>query len=499
MSMHVSENKAFFSFLEHLNFVEDDSSSYEVGVTGNGFSYLDLGSEKKIKQISFEEKQLRDTGAALDGSTRARGQSNIAKVETVEHDEICLDTDLLSIIKDIETRKNKPALFPYAVVIASVLGVIWFLLPMFLSLPFLGMLMYGVLYVPGTLVLLVNTAKLDHSRKNIQFSYRIEGLGKSAYENINNSLATLNQCGQKLLFTGKQHYEDTKYTGGAQSLPRFAQIKISRGTPPLLDLDFDVWHLRAFQQDYYFMPDHVLVFQGAHAGGISYANLNFDLGMDQLQARDFVEQTHDSTVVGKTWRFVNKDGSPDQRFNNNIEIPILEYGILRLAGSGIDLSIYASNRAASDAVPKQFDAMLEIARKPVRKLAEERRAEAVRKRKQRMEGTFQTVLEAMCCMMLADRKIVQQEIKTVVELMNRIKSPWENSEVNKRIKIVIERAKTNGFENLLRETCSKLGDIESAKQREAIIKCLDQVANSDGKLEKSEMKIKDRLVSVLNG
>jgi hypothetical protein len=34
----------------------------------------------------------------------------------------------------------------------------------------------------------------------------------------------------------------------------------------------------------------------------------------------------DSTQVDTTWRFVNKNGGPDRRFNNNSQIPILQYG-----------------------------------------------------------------------------------------------------------------------------------------------------------------------------
>ncbi len=55
---------AFFSFLDHLNLIEDDSSRYEVGISDEGFSYLDLVSEKKAR-LTFEEKQNRETGAGF--------------------------------------------------------------------------------------------------------------------------------------------------------------------------------------------------------------------------------------------------------------------------------------------------------------------------------------------------------------------------------------------------------------------------------------------------
>jgi hypothetical protein len=38
----------------------------------------------------------------------------------------------------------------------------------------------------------------------------------------------------------------------------------------------------------------------------------------------------DSRTVGQTWVKANKDGSPDRRFANNYQIPIVSYGLLSL-------------------------------------------------------------------------------------------------------------------------------------------------------------------------
>ena len=42
----------------------------------------------------------------------------------------------------------------------------------------------------------------------------------------------------------------------------------------------------------------------------------------------------DAQVVGYTWRFVNRDGGPDRRFNNNRQIPQALYQQMGLQGSG---------------------------------------------------------------------------------------------------------------------------------------------------------------------
>jgi hypothetical protein len=52
----------------------------------------------------------------------------------------------------------------------------------------------------------------------------------------------------------------------------------------------------------------------------------------------------DSRVIGHTWAKANKDGSPDRRFANNYQIPIAEYGRLRItSGTGLNEEYMASN------------------------------------------------------------------------------------------------------------------------------------------------------------
>jgi hypothetical protein len=58
----------------------------------------------------------------------------------------------------------------------------------------------------------------------------------------------------------------------------------------------------------------------------------------------------DAEVIGRTWKKANKDGSPDRRFANNYEIPIVRYGELRLkSATGINEAYLLSDAAAAEA------------------------------------------------------------------------------------------------------------------------------------------------------
>lgn len=55
----------------------------------------------------------------------------------------------------------------------------------------------------------------------------------------------------------------------------------------------------------------------------------------------------DSKIIGHTWKYVNKNGSPDRRFNNNFEIPIAQYHEMNLTSkSGMNESYLFSNYEA---------------------------------------------------------------------------------------------------------------------------------------------------------
>ncbi len=65
----------------------------------------------------------------------------------------------------------------------------------------------------------------------------------------------------------------------------------------------------------------------------------------------------DSQIVGRTWDKCNKDGSPDRRFRDNYQIPVVNYGTL-LFGSrdGLDVRYICSNPALAQEFVKAWTA-----------------------------------------------------------------------------------------------------------------------------------------------
>jgi len=92
----------------------------------------------------------------------------------------------------------------------------------------------------------------------------------------------------------------------------------------------------------YFFPDALFVYRGKKIKAISYKDIEIQVSTSQF--REDGEIPSDSEKIGSTWKYVNNDGSPDKRFNNNRKIPILKYcGIKITAKNGFFLSLMVSN------------------------------------------------------------------------------------------------------------------------------------------------------------
>src|SRR5262249_54596000 len=74
----------------------------------------------------------------------------------------------------------------------------------------------------------------------------------------------------------------------------------------------------------------------------------------------------DAEIVGTTWRYVNKSGGPDRRFNGNSQLPICRYGELDFtSASGLNEKYECSQANAASTFASAFKAFqTEISRTP---------------------------------------------------------------------------------------------------------------------------------------
>lgn len=116
----------------------------------------------------------------------------------------------------------------------------------------------------------------------------------------------------------------------------------------LIDSTWRVPHLaNANGGDLFLYPGFVLYFVSADAFALlELKDLKVNFSATSFQEEEVIPR--DSKQISRTWAKVNKDGSPDRRFNNNYEIPVMEYFKLTLISkSGLNEEYMISNADAA--------------------------------------------------------------------------------------------------------------------------------------------------------
>lgn len=81
--------------------------------------------------------------------------------------------------------------------------------------------------------------------------------------------------------------------------------------------------------DMYFYPNFIVVKASEGKFGlVDFKELEFRFSTTRFEERDQVPK--DSKVIDTTWAKVNKNGTPDKRFKDNYQIPIVRYGTINL-------------------------------------------------------------------------------------------------------------------------------------------------------------------------
>jgi len=102
--------------------------------------------------------------------------------------------------------------------------------------------------------------------------------------------------------------------------------RLRTSTPPRLRTNVPVLSICAGARTFYFLPDHLLVYDANGVGAVSYRTL--DLSVSRQQCIEYGGAPSDAAVVGYTWRHARRDGGPDRRFNVNPQLPICSYDAL---------------------------------------------------------------------------------------------------------------------------------------------------------------------------
>lgn len=211
----------------------------------------------------------------------------------------------------LESRKAER---PYKLVglILSVVGIfLFFINPLFIGLTIIGAILYFYKKNP----------------EPVSLEYDFEEGSKEEYDLSNKLLAGILESDEVFLINDLEN----------DLILDRSPLRLVKGLPNGIDTNVDIISLKADGISISFLPDALLLAKNKDLKAIDYKDLRVD-----LRAEDFKEEgkiAKDARVLEKTYKHANKDGSPDKRYKDNPEVSLVEYGILQMENSDLNLMI----------------------------------------------------------------------------------------------------------------------------------------------------------------
>jgi hypothetical protein len=172
---------------------------------------------------------------------------------------------------------------------------------------------------------------VDVTRGTAILQYSLEEETGTLFSTLNSAFTQLARCQGVWHVHAAGQTNDWKRNAGVSTLTERSSIRPKFSCPPKVQCNIKVPVLQAGRSTLYFFPDRLLIYNWGGVGAVPYDHLT----VQDSQIR-FVESgsvPSDAIRVGSTWRFVNRDGGPDRRFNNNRQLPIMLYGQLLLTST----------------------------------------------------------------------------------------------------------------------------------------------------------------------
>lgn len=186
-----------------------------------------------------------------------------------------------------------------------------------------------------------------HTQGKIELNYEFDSESKTKYEQKIASWKSLNSCNKLWQINQSGKVDNSKTSGGASSAIKRSLFVVSTKLPWYIKCNVEIIVLAFKAESLLVLPDKLLLIKGGKIGAINYENIKYN-----IHAVGFLEDEQppkDSEYVKHVWKYTNKDGSPDKRYNGNKQIPVYKYGRIDLSSQeGLNAKIMCSNEQIAE-------------------------------------------------------------------------------------------------------------------------------------------------------
>lgn len=166
----------------------------------------------------------------------------------------------------------------------------------------------------------------DNRRMLVEIYYEMDDAIRDVYQQLVHQFSHILECSKVWQYLHSQKTYDYKYSSGAShSVLRKPLLRISKNKTPskIFKTNVEIPYLGLYNTELFFFPERLIIKRGHEIGAIMYKNV--DCYGTTTQFIESGPLPSDAVVLGHTWRYLNKNGTPDRRFANNYQIPICQY------------------------------------------------------------------------------------------------------------------------------------------------------------------------------
>lgn len=291
------------------------------GIPGTGISYSQsVGGNSRRSQSHTYNQPTVDSGIAEAASQESAAISNFQPVE----------------MKELLSSLRKSHFLYVSGSVLLIIGII-FLFATFISFN-IGSLVIGLIgTMMGSIFLY-----LIHHNLCVVLEYEID----SEMQYLHSDRVAAFDC----VFQSKKVWQtltsaivtNQKTHAGAGNVVTRFPISQQKNFPPYLKSNAEIIYLKLKSEKLYILPDKIIIQKGGKFGAIDYKDVN-----TTVYTGIFIENQgvpSDAQIIGYTWQYVNKNGSPDKRYSNNRQLPRCKYGYIKLESpSGLNVELCCSD------------------------------------------------------------------------------------------------------------------------------------------------------------
>lgn len=292
------------------------------GPRGN---YIHVGHSGLYYRSSFGGHPKRQ-GSQLKPSSPAATDGDFERVEADDAPEL-INSSAEHVLEQINEKLQLIEIWKVVLWV----GILAAFFAPFLSLPIKPEIAEGIIVV-CTCGALAIAAYFDHIRRSVVILYNLEPNEREAFKNFIEEFDKLSSSAHKWNVEEQAANSDWKRSGGATRSVKQKVAYFGLRAPPVVQTNISIPAVIGGKWNVYFFPDIVLVTNGREAGAVEYKDLSIEFRETQFVVSGRVPS--DARIVDYTWLYVNRDGSPDRRFNGNRQLPVALYQEVRFVSNG---------------------------------------------------------------------------------------------------------------------------------------------------------------------